>query len=138
MIDVYEEIDFEAKVYYVDYEEDEVVEATLAELIGEYADMTTSPCGVEPRLHMRNNGERDHYILSRIESDEGWEVWTWGHAGNNPEMVREFETKEEAEHALKLFGKYDLDNNCNAPCYYFDKDSADEELAESREEQEDE
>ena len=79
------------------------------------------------RYHIRKNGE---YDLSFIDWDdnEGWEVWTWGHAGNNPRKVESFDTQDEAGHALNMLAKYDLDEGTETPTYYDNKEDAIEEL----------
>lgn len=60
-----------------------VVESKIRDLDG-YIDETTTPRGVGPRLHVREN-----------------ELWTWGHAGNNPRKLRELDTEDEAVEALE-------------------------------------
>lgn len=50
-----------------------IEEDNLYDFVMESIDETTSPRGVEPRLHVREN-----------EEEGTWEVWTWGVGGNNP------------------------------------------------------
>lgn len=68
----------------------QVIETTIGECDG-YIDETTTPNGVAPRLHVR-----------------GKNVWTWGHGGNFPNLVREFDTEEEARAALEDTFVYDF------------------------------
>ncbi len=64
----------------------EVVKNNLYDFVMESVDETTSPRGVEPRIHVRP------------DEDAGtFEVWTWGVRGNNPVYLMSFNTKEEAE-----------------------------------------
>lgn len=67
-----------------------VVETTIGDCSG-YIEMTTTPLGVAPCYHTRGN-----------------ELWTWGHQGNFPRKVGEFETDEEAEIELELFHCFDF------------------------------
>jgi hypothetical protein len=64
-------------------ENDEIVECKISDLDG-YIDITTTPRGVAPRLHLRDN-----------------ELWSWGVQGNSPYKIREFETEEQAQEALE-------------------------------------
>lgn len=127
MVNYYEEMDFEKSVYYVDWNDEEVVETTLGELCTEFVDTTTTPLGVGPRYHARNKGEHYHESLNWGDED-GWEVWTWGFGGNNPRKIESFDTQDEAVHALDMLAKHDLDNSTETPTYYYDKDDALEEL----------
>ena len=72
------------------FENDQIVETTIGECSG-YVDETTTPRGVGPRLHVRGN-----------------ELWTWGHQGNFPRKLREFDTEEEAQEALEESFVYDF------------------------------
>jgi hypothetical protein len=60
-----------------------IIESRIRDLSG-YIDETTTPHGVAPRFHVR-----------------GTELWTWGHQGNNPQVVSAYETVAEAEEALE-------------------------------------
>lgn len=59
-----------------------IVESKIRDLSG-YIDETTTPYGIDTRFHVR-----------------GDELWTWGHAGNNPRMVSKYESEEDALAAL--------------------------------------
>ncbi|HPI43691.1 MAG TPA: hypothetical protein PLH91_00535 [Tenuifilaceae bacterium] len=69
---------------------------------------TTSPRGVEPKLHIRENGE-------------DLEVWTWGTRGQFPKLIDSFKTLEDAEDFIfnKTF-EYDFSNDNNRSTLYFD------------------
>jgi len=79
--------DDQNKIVYCFDESREIVERTLAEHIMLSNDETTSPRGVESRLHIRGN------------EGDGYEVWTWGCTGNKAEKFtfQNFETEEEAD-----------------------------------------
>lgn len=64
-------------------ENGKIVESKIRDLDG-FIDETTTPHGIAPRFHVREN-----------------QLWTWGHAGNNPRMVREFDTEAEAVEAME-------------------------------------
>lgn len=64
-------------------EDGDIVDSKIRDLDG-YIDYTTTPKGVLPRYHVR-----------------GTELWTWGVGGNNPRMIRDFDTEAEAQEALE-------------------------------------
>lgn len=64
-------------------ESGKIVESKIRDLDG-FVDETTTPQGIAPRFHVREN-----------------QLWTWGYAGNNPRMVREFDTEAEAVEAME-------------------------------------
>lgn len=64
-------------------EDGKVIERKIRDFTG-FIEETTTPQGVAPRYHTRGN-----------------ELWTWGHAGNFPKIVRSFETEGLAEQALE-------------------------------------
>ena len=84
----------------------QAVETTCNDLIEEYSaickDETVSPDGVEPRLHIR----------------EETEVWSWGSTGQNPELVEECETEDEAEEYLWKCWVNFLNTKDKAPNYW--------------------
>lgn len=90
-MDLFERVDFDQTVLTIDGD-GEIVRHTLRELALEHADTTTTPEGVKPRMHIRN----------------ATQLWTWGAGGNNPSLVYEFQTAEEAEHGLLLCHRQDL------------------------------
>lgn len=76
------------------------------------ADETTSPRGVEPRIHVR-------------EGEECWELWSWGVNGNNPYKIGGYDTEEEAESEMyEHFEFYAREHNWNAPIFYYTKEDA--------------
>lgn len=58
--------------------------ASLADFCEIFAEETTTPNGVAPKLHIRNETE----------------IWTWGSRGNNPELVESFYNEDETKYAL--------------------------------------
>lgn len=92
-MDYYENVDFDQVVFYVN-EDVEVEKTTLRELCQEKAEITTTPKGVLPSFHVR-----------------GSELWTWGANGNSPYLIMAFDNEDEAEHALLLSFKHDLDTS---------------------------
>ena len=72
---------------------DRIIEASIRNLDGMYLpsgeridfiDETSTPIGIGPRYHVRGN-----------------ELWSWGHQGNFPRKIREYETEAEAQEALE-------------------------------------
>lgn len=61
----------------------QITETTIR-MCGGYIDVTTTPRGVAPRMHVR-----------------GSELWTWGYQGNFPKLVRTYDTEGEAREALE-------------------------------------
>ncbi len=108
-MDFYAKEDFTRPVFYV--ENGEIIETTLFDLANDYRDETTTPTGVRPRYFVNGN-----------------ELHSWVSTGNKASLVHSFDTAEEAEHALLLTFKHDLDSNDNAPFYYSTRADAQEEL----------
>lgn len=101
-----------------------VVESRIRDLSG-YIKQTTTPRGVAPVMHIRR-GERYEVDGRSIDEDtraaaqqyasdvremdgepgelvvvEIWELWSWGHQGNQPRMIyNHYESEEEAQTAL--------------------------------------
>jgi len=96
------------QIVYV-YRDGEIITMTYKELVREYADLTTSPRGVMPRIHVREN-EHGQY-----------EVWTWGALGQNPKKLFVFDNEVEAD--LFIYNTYEADllNDCNMPLFDFSK-----------------
>lgn len=85
---------------------------TYGEYCREYGgDETTSPRGIAPRIHIRED-----------EISEGvteYQLWSWGVSGNNPYKLDTYESEEEAELALmKSFEYYAINKNDNAPQFF--------------------
>lgn len=74
-------------------EDTQIVESSIRDLDG-YIDETTTPHGVGARYHVREN-----------------ELWTWGHAGNFPRLIRAYDTEAEAIEALEDSFAYDFWNS---------------------------
>ena len=77
-----------------------VEETNLYEFVMISAEETTSPRGVETKLHIRHSG----YDAPRFASyaaypneEDVYEVWNWGFRGQNPSIIDGFETEAEAE-----------------------------------------
>jgi len=64
-------------------ENNKVVERTISSF-DNFIEETTTPLGVAPKMHVRGN-----------------ELWSWGHQGNFPRLIRSFETAEESQEALE-------------------------------------
>ena len=71
-------------------EGEKIIEDRIRNFSG-YIDETTTPYGIGPRFHLRDN-----------------ELWNWGHAGNHPRLVRKYESEEEAQQALEATFEYDF------------------------------
>jgi len=91
-------------------EGDEIIEGTIRSFDG-YIDETTTPLGVSARYHVREN-----------------ELWTWGHAGNFPRLVRAYETEAEAIEALEDTFADDF-WNCSEILAFATREAAEECLA---------
>jgi hypothetical protein len=113
MINYYEKIDFSRIVYTLANDLSGIEEHDLESLSREYADETTTPQGVAPRMYVEDN-----------------ELRTWGCGGNNEALVEQFETSEQAEHALMLSYLYDLEHDVNAPTVFYSRADAEVSLAE--------
>lgn len=99
MLNYFATEDFDRTVYTVT-DDREVESHTLGELCRQYADTTTTPEGVGPRAHIRNDTE----------------LWAWGTGGQDRKLVYTFQTKEQAEHGLLLSWRWDLTNaNADTP-----------------------
>lgn len=100
MIDFEREIDFDQNVYMVDDETNQIYAFPLDELCLQCCEETTTPRGNGPKIHARGN-----------------ELWSWGHSGNNEELVHKFDSKEQADHAVMLCHLYDLETKDTAPLW---------------------
>jgi len=63
-----------------------IEETNLYDFVNISIDETTSPNGVAPRIHVREN-----------EEEGTFEIWTWGILGNNPKFITSLETEEMAD-----------------------------------------
>ena len=75
-------------------ENGQIVECTLRDFVDGSIDETTTPHGIGPRYHLR-----------------GLDLWTWGHAGNNPCCINTFDTEADAIAALEDTFAADVWNN---------------------------
>jgi hypothetical protein len=98
-----------------------IEENNLYDFVMESAEKTTSPRGVEMKLHIRENQEEGTF-----------DVYNWGFRGQNLTLVQSFDTEEEAEDFIfeRTF-QYDFiaDDQRNT-CYFYTKEHAIESLIE--------
>lgn len=95
----------------------EIESLTYADYLSQFcSDETTTPKGVAPRLHIR-------------ETDENFELWTWGIGGNNPHRLETFTTEEEATKVIYESWECSFQQMCDIPLFYDDENSLYEELA---------
>lgn len=122
---------------YIINAEGQVAQVNYNDLVWQSVDMTTSPRGVAPRLHIReemwfkvgndlfekasdaedaaNDAEEDSGVRPAIEEITRFEGWTWGHQGNFPKQIQVFDTRENADEWLFKCAEIDFQNDCNAP-----------------------
>jgi len=115
---------FNQKVWHLN-EKAEKVETTLADYLNEYySDECTSPTGVRPRLHVREE-------IDEETGDKIIEVCTWGVSGNHPHRLESFETTEEAENWI-LKDRYEtyLNASDNNPPLFWNEAEIDEFIIE--------
>lgn len=99
MIDYYEPVDFSATVFTID---GAAIRAhVLADLVRQHCKETTTPLGIAPDFHTREN-----------------ELWSWGRCGQSLHRVATFATPVEAEHALLVSFLYDAQNSPDLWIYY--------------------
>lgn len=98
----------------------EIEKTNLYDFVMSFADKTTSPRGVEPRLHIRQN-----------EDDNTFEVWNWGVRGQNLREIGSGLTEEEAIDWI-YSSVYCTDfQNCSESTIYFEsEEEAKNDLAE--------
>lgn len=95
-------------VYFID-QNGEIKSAARNELIERFAETTTSPRGVEAKIHVRDN-----------------ELWTWGHQGSFPKLISTHETEDEALDAQWDTFEYDFYNDSEAPMIFDNYQAAEE------------
>jgi len=108
-MDFYEECDFNETVFVVN--NGVIEEMSLADLCYESREETTTPLGVGSTFHI-----------------DGETLYRWTASGRK-ELVKEFDTEEEAAHSLLLTFKYDLENDCNAPVWFTTRNDAEKFLS---------
>ena len=112
------------------------------DFIMQSAEETTSPRGVEMKLHVREkerqcscyNEDEDTFNENCEKCDHGtelvYEVWDWGFRGQYPKKVDTFETEEEAEDFIfQRTYEYDFMRDDQRDTTYFDtKEEAEAEM----------
>ncbi len=111
-------IDQNSNVYTLT-DDNQVREVKYADLVWGARQKTTTPGGIGPVLHIR---ETTHY-----------EVWSWGHCGNFPHFVRDFDSLVEAMDYLFECAELDLKNDCDAPAWYSTREEAEKAAQEIKE-----
>lgn len=125
----------------------QIEQVNYKELVRQFVDVTTTPSGVAPRLHVREEtwfkvggnlfaekSEAEDAVreaedaVSEIEEITRFEGWTWGHQGNFPRKIQVFNTLEEAEEWLFQCAEIDFKNDCNAPLTFNTEAEAEEWL----------
>jgi hypothetical protein len=99
-------------IFYFDFQ-DKIKSMKLADFIYLSNDETTSPRGVESRLHIRENQDEEGNVMT-------YDVWSWGIRGNNPCFVESFETEEEANEYLFECACIDFEKDDQRDTRYFD------------------
>lgn len=98
----------------------EIEKTNLYDFVMSFADETTSPRGVEPRLHIRKN-----------EDDNTFEVWTWGARGQNLRNIGSGLTEEEAiDWIYSSVYCTDFQNSSESTIYFESEEDAENDLAE--------
>lgn len=98
---------------YIINAEGQIKQVNYKELVWQFVDMTTTPCGAAARLHVREEATR-------------FEGWTWGHQGNFPKQIQVFDTQEEADEWLFKGAEMDFQNDFNAPMLFNTQAEAEE------------
>lgn len=125
-------------VYIVD-SSNRVEAVNYNELISRSIETTTSPRGVEAKLHVRSEvwyrvdnvffvteaealenigsvkGDCTYPIVEKVIRYCGW---TWGHQGNSPHRLRVFGDEEESIEWLERNAEIDFKNDCDAPLIF--------------------
>jgi len=96
----------------------EIVETTVGDTKDDWMDVTITPQGMTPRLHVR-----------------GKELWTWGHGGNNPLKVVTYQTEMLAQLALEDMFYQDFIFSGKKAWWFDNRDAAEMHLAGSLKEQ---
>ena len=137
-------------IYYLDYcectsensiENYKIVEDSYRNYLRDFGgDETTTPRGVAPRMHIRE--EEEECICGGIDKNcwkcdgtgiiKGFQIWSWGASGNHPYFVgTKFDTEEEAELEIyDYYRNYVENHNDNAPIWFDTFESALQDIAE--------
>lgn len=135
------------------YDDFNIEEISLFEHIMASVDETTSPRGVEGRIHIReidgsvyrllgtdtliNEYDYDNLLESELtfyeyysETTIAWELWSWGVNGNHPKKIETFENEEDVEQAWfdTIVWDFEKDDQ-RITTYSFDYDNAVMEIA---------
>lgn len=98
-------IEMSPKLVSCDYQ---VVGGNLYDFVMRSISVTTTPRGVESKLHIRVNGDV-------------YEVWTWGANGRSPEMIISFDSLDVAEdYIFMMTYENDFMNDVSRDTLYFD------------------
>lgn len=145
---------------YIINAEGQIEQINYNELVWQFVDMTTTPRGVAPRFHVReeiwfkvegnlfekksdaedavaeSHSESEDNHVPQIEEVTRFEGWTWGHQGNFPKQIQVFDTQEEADEWLFKGAEMDFQNDCNAPLTFKTQAEAEEWVKENTNDQE--
>ena len=99
-----------------------IKEVDYHDLVLQYAETTTTPRGIEPKYHVRE------------EEVIKYEAWTWGQGGNFPRKIKIFDTKEAAEEWIFELALIDFDEHSDPPEIYQTEQEAQEFLKSLEEE----
>ncbi len=143
---------------YIINAEGQIEQVNYNELVWQFVDMTTTPRGVAPRFHVReeiwfkvgdnlfekesdaddeaDSVAEDTGTRPAIEEVMRFEGWTWGHQGNFPKQIQVFDTQEEADEWLFKGAEMDFQNDCNAPLTFNTQAEAEEWEKENTNDQE--
>lgn len=98
----------------------EIEKTNLYDFVMSFASETTSPRGVEPHLHIREN-----------EEDNTFEVWKWGPWGRGLSNIGSGLTEEEAiDWIYSSVYCTDFNNSCESTIYFESEEDAENDLAE--------
>jgi hypothetical protein len=108
------------KEIYILTSKGEIEKTNLYDFVMSFAYETTSPQGVEPRLHIRQN-----------EDDNTFEVWTWGVRGQNLREIGSGLTEEEAiDWIYSSVYCTDFEYSSKSTIYFESEEDAENDLAE--------
>ena len=102
-------------VYFIDPKTNTIDSSSYRNFLDNFKDLTTTPRGVAPRIHIRDERE----------------LWSWGIGGNHPYKLSEYSNEEEAELALYETFECDLFKNDQDDTFYsLSMEEAENELKE--------
>jgi hypothetical protein len=122
----------------------EIEETTLYNWVMRFIDETTSPRGIEARLHIREkekvcacwNEEEETYDANCKKCYKGtqnvYQLWTWGVRGNNPSLIAVFDTEDEAnDEFFRITYEHDFLNAYESIEYFDSEEDAYENAIET-------